>query len=209
MKRSLSFLFALLLAGSAQAQFGIKAGLNMAVLDGSNINADTKYKTQYHAGAFYEYKIAGPLSLQPELLYSVQGTERKSDVEDYDTKLQYLNLPILVKLTAGPVFVEAGPQFGLLMTAKEAGTLLLTPPTPTSPAQYGKVSKQVDDQYKKGDFSLCAGLGVKVSSLLIGARFNAGLNDINDAKSVAGVNDPKLKNRVFQAYLGYQIGGHN
>jgi len=206
MKRFFTLLVGLLLAGTAHAQFGFKAGINAAVLDGAPADLKAKYKTQYHAGLLYTYTIAGPLSVQPELLYSVQGTERKSDLADYDTKLHYLNLPILAKLTLGPVFVEAGPQFGVLLTAKEVGTMLVAPPTPNSQAQYGEVSRQVQDNYKKNDFSLCAGVGFKMHSVLVGARFNAGLNDINAAKSVTGVNNSQLKNRVFQGYVAFQLG---
>jgi hypothetical protein len=34
----------------------------------------------------------------------------------------------------------------------------------------------------------------------------AGLNDINDVKNLSGVNDPRLKNRVFQLYAAIQFG---
>ncbi|WP_324673298.1 porin family protein [Hymenobacter sp. GOD-10R] len=206
MKRFFTLLLSMALASAAHAQFGFKAGLNAAVLDGTAANVKASYKTQYHIGALYNYKVAGPLSIQPELLYSLQGTERKSDLLDYDTKLHYLNLPVLAKVTLGPVFLEAGPQFGVLLTAKEVGTMLVAPPTPNAPAQYGEVSRQVKDNYKKNDFSLCAGLGFKLHSVLVGARFTAGLNDINAAKPVTGVNDSQLKNRVFQSYVAFQLG---
>ncbi|GAA3944897.1 hypothetical protein GCM10022406_28860 [Hymenobacter algoricola] len=175
----------------------------MAVLDGK-IDQHTSPKVYYHAGLLYEIKVAGPLSVQPELLYSLQGTETKSDFENYDTRLHYLTLPLLAKVHLGPLFVEGGPQFGVLLTARDAGTMLVSAPGATT--QYGSTSRQVEDSYKRGDLSLCAGAGVKFGPLLLGARFNAGLNDINDVKSVSGVNDPKLHNRVFQGYVALQLG---
>ncbi|SHJ37918.1 Outer membrane protein beta-barrel domain-containing protein [Hymenobacter daecheongensis DSM 21074] len=203
MKRLLLLLPALLALHTAQGQFGLKAGANAAVLDGK-INESTRYKTYYHAGLLYQYKLIGPVSLQPELLYSLQGTETKSDFENYDTKLHYLTLPILAKVSVGPVFVEGGPQFGVLLTARDAGTMLVSAPGTT--AQYGSTSRQVEDNFKKGDFSLCAGAGLKLGPVLLGGRFNAGINDINDVKNVSGVNDAKLHNRVFQAYVAVQLG---
>ncbi|WP_345071791.1 porin family protein [Hymenobacter fastidiosus] len=203
MKRLVLLLSGLLCLHAAQAQLGVKAGVNAAVLDGK-IDQNTDYKIYYHAGLLYQYSIVGPLSIQPELLYSLQGTETKSDFENYDTKLHYLNLPVLAKISLGPVFVEAGPQFGLLLMARDAGTLLVSAPGAT--AQYGSTSRQVEEQYKKGDFSVCAGAGLKLGPILLGGRLNAGVNDINDVKSVTGVNDPKLRNRVFQAYLAVQLG---
>jgi hypothetical protein len=204
MKRLALLLVGLFLTQLAQAQLGLKAGINAAVLDGK-INQSTDYKIYYHAGIFYEIPVLGPLSVQPELQYSLQGTETKSDLEDYDTKLHYLTLPLLAKVHLGPVFVEGGAQFGVLLTARDAGTMLVSGPGTTP--QYGSTSRQVEDSYKKGDFSLCAGAGVKFGPLLVGGRFNAGINDINDVKSVSGVNDPKLHNRVFQGYVALQLGG--
>ena len=62
------------------------------------------------------------------------------------------------------------------------------------------------DRYKRTDFDLAAGAGLKLGNLSLGGRFVAGLNDINDAKNLTGVNDPRLQNRVFQVYAGLQFG---
>ncbi|TGE05426.1 porin family protein [Hymenobacter fodinae] len=197
MKQTLLFVLALLLAAStAHAQLGVKAGINAAVLDGQDLGAtSTKYKTYYHAGIFYEAKLLGPLSIQPELLYSLQGASFKDNFSNYDTKLHYLNVPVLAKVTIGPVFVEAGPQFGVLLRQEADGKLS------TSASGNGPYS-----DYKRGDLSLCAGGGLKLGNLLIGGRFNAGVNDINDVKNISGTNDPRLKNRVIQAYAALQFG---
>jgi hypothetical protein len=62
------------------------------------------------------------------------------------------------------------------------------------------------NDYKKLDIGLCVGAGLKLPlGFAVGGRFNAGLNDINNAKSVQGVNDPQLKNRVFQLYASFQL----
>lgn len=197
MKHLLFFLLALLLtATTAHAQFGVKAGINAAVLDGHDLGStSTKYKTYYHAGIFYNATLIGPVSIQPELLYSLQGSSFKDALGNYNTKLHYLNLPILAKVTIGPVFVEAGPQFGVLLTKEQDGEVSL------SASGNGPYSS-----YKRGDLSLCAGGGLKLGNVLLGARFNAGVNDINDVKNLSGTNDPRLRNRVIQGYLAYQFG---
>ena len=52
------------------------------------------------------------------------------------------------------------------------------------------------------------GVGLKLASgFSLGGRLVAGLNDINDAKNLSGINDPKLQNRVFQVYAAFQFGG--
>ncbi|QJX46991.1 PorT family protein [Hymenobacter taeanensis] len=197
MKHTLLLILAFMLAvTAAHAQFGVKAGINAAVLDGQDLGAtSTKYKTYYHAGVFYEAKLIGPISIQPEVLYSLQGASFKDNFSSYDAKLHYLNVPVLAKVTVGPIFVEAGPQFGVLLRQEADGQIS------TSASGNGPYSS-----YKRGDLSLCAGGGLKLGNLLLGGRFNAGVNDINDVRNLSGTNDPRLRNRVIQAYAALQFG---
>ncbi|OUJ73362.1 porin family protein [Hymenobacter crusticola] len=200
MKRLALLLPCLLLFFSAQAQFGIKAGINQAVLNGENIDANTKYSTSYHAGIFYEANILGPLSIQPELLYSLNKSSWKTQFENFDNQLNYFSLPVLAKVRIGPVFVEAGPQFSFLYKAEKDGTMQ------TGTSTYADLKRTATNDFKRGDFSLCAGAGLKLGYFLVGARFNAGMNNINDVDNLSGVNDARLKNRVFQGYVALQLG---
>ena len=208
MKRFIFFLLGALLSGGAYAQLGIKAGISEAVLDGANLNASTSYKTTYHAGIFYEARLLGPLSVQPELLYSLQGGSLKGQFENFDTKLHYFTVPVLAKVTVGPVFVEAGPQFSFLLNARKDGILPVIGPSSSSSSviTYENYAYDATADFKRGDFSLCAGAGLKFGPLLLGARFNAGLHNVNDAGTLTGVNDARLKNRVFQGYVALQLG---
>jgi len=206
MKKSLLLLsLTTLLAGSAQAQLGVKAGINAAVLNGSRIDADTRYKTSYHGGVFYESKLIGPLSVQPELQYSLQGANFKSAVADYKANLHYLHVPVLAKVRLAGFFAEAGPQFGFLLKAREKGRMA-TGISADGTIDYNNISRGAWGNYKKVDVSLCVGVGFKLlAGLSVGARFVAGLNDINEAQTITGVNDNRLKNRLFQGYAAFQL----
>ena len=197
-----------LLSSAAHAQLGVKVGVSEAVLNGENLSASTSYKTTYHAGIFYEARLIGPLSVQPELLYSLQGGSIKGQFENFDTKLHYFTVPVLAKVTVGPVFVEAGPQFSFLLNARKDGILPVIGPSSSSSSiiTYENYAYDATSNFKRGDFSLCAGAGLKFGPLLLGARFNAGLNNVNDASILTGVNDARLKNRVFQGYVALQLG---
>lgn len=214
MKRTVLLLFSMfLLAFNAQAQFGVKAGVNRAVLSG-NIGDGAEYQTSYQAGIFYEAKIFGPISLQPELLYSLQGAQarnlfRDQDWESFDTKLHYLTLPVLLKATIGPVFVEAGPQFSYLVSSQDKGRSNLNTFSSGLP-QYLDFNRTNGDDYKKSDLGVALGAGIKLPlGLAVGARFTTSLNNIGDYRNISGVNDPELKNRVFQAYVSFQLGRNN
>ena len=200
---SAAALLTLALAPKAHAQFGVKGGVNFAELQGRS-GEDASYKTFYHVGILYQAHLIGPLSIQPELQYSLQGSDLKGAFTDYKTKLHYFTVPVLAKVNLGPIFVEAGPQFGYLVSANQSGQVQIN--STNGSASYGQVSQDATDQYKRTDFSLAAGAGLKFSNLSIGGRYVAGLNDINDAKNLTGVNDPRLKNRVFQIYAAIQFG---
>ncbi|GAB3848736.1 hypothetical protein GCM10028822_12070 [Hymenobacter terrigena] len=190
----------------AHAQFGIKGGLNVAEMTGRD-GESASYKAFYHVGVFYQAKIVGPLSIQPEVQYSVAGGNLKSALTNYDSKLHYLTVPILAKLTVGPVFVEAGPQYGILLSANQSGQMQVGFTADGQPA-YGNQSRSASSEFKSSDFSVVGGVGLKLSSdFSLGGRLVAGLNDINDAKNLSGINDPRLKNRVFQVYAALQFGG--
>lgn len=201
----LSFL-SLFFAPLAQAQFGVKGGLNVAELTGRD-GESSSYKAFYHVGIFYQAHIIGPLSIQPEVQYSVAGGNLKSAVTNYDTELHYFTIPILAKLTLGPVFLEAGPQYGVLLSANQSGQMQVGFAADGTPA-YGNQSRTTSSNFKSSDFSVVGGVGLKLSSgFSLGGRLVAGLNDINDAKDLSGINDPRLQNRVFQVYAALQFGG--
>ena len=205
-KKHLFLAAALLLATQARAQFGVKGGLSEAVLSG-RVGEDASYKTYFHAGIFYQAHLIGPLSIQPEALYSLQGAQLKgaATIANYTTRLNYVAVPILVKATFGPLYVEAGPQFGLLVGANEQGTVQIS--SASGQAQFdSNVDRSSTDNYKRGDFALCGGVGLKLGPIVrVGGRFIAGLNDINKVQYLQGVNDPSLHNRVFQFYAAFQL----
>ena len=200
---SAAALLTLALAPKAHAQFGVKGGVNFAELKGRS-GEDASYKTFYHVGILYQANILGPLSIQPELQYSLQGSDLKGAFTDYQTKLHYFTVPVLAKVTLGPIFVEAGPQFGYLVSANEQGQVQIS--NTNGSASYGQVDQTSTGNYKRTDFSLAAGAGLKFSALSLGARYVAGLNDINDVRNLSGVNDPKLQNRGFQIDAAIQFG---
>jgi len=176
---------------SAQAQFavGIKGGLNFAKLDVSGSFSDNyKGRTGYHAGAFALVKV-GMIGIQPEVIFSRQGSTLKVNSQNLDQNYDYINIPVIAKfyLPLG-LNLQAGPQFGFLSKA-EAETVV------------NNVVQTVDvkSAYKSSDVSLGLGAGWDLPfGLTIDARYNLGLTKINDGGS-------DQKNRVFQVSLGYKL----
>lgn len=195
---TLSFMMLGLFAFSqAKVEIGLKGGLNLANINTEEPNANFENATGYHGGLYLLVKAAS-FGVQPELLYSTRGA--KGDVtindvkEDFQQDFVYLDIPVMAKLYLPlGLNLQAGPQFGLLMSAD--GTT----------ADYdgdGEPDPIDKDSYKNADISAAFGAGWDAPfGLRVMARYIVGLNDIND---VAGAQEA-AKNRTFQVSLGYRL----
>jgi hypothetical protein len=167
----------------AQLAIGIKAGPNFANLDGSSAGETFKNRTGYHFGAFGLIKLT-KIGIQPEILFSQQGSKVKTNTDDFDANFSYINIPIIIKLyTIAGINLQAGPQFGFLSRAEID-------------------DQDVKDSFKKSDISLALGAGWDLPfGLTLDARYNLGLSKINE-------NDPgmdNIKNQVWQVSVGYKL----
>jgi hypothetical protein len=185
-KISLLFFVLLFTAGSAmaQAQFsvGIKGGLNFAKFDASDFGGSIKNKTGFHGGAFALIKLS-KIGIQPELIFSQQGSKFRFSTDDLEGNFNYINIPVMLKLyTIAGINLQVGPQFGFLSKAEIDG-------------------ENVKDSFKGSDLSLGIGAGWDLPfGLSIDARYNLGLSKIEDDPSFDAV-----KNQVIQVSLGYKI----
>lgn len=196
--------FAFGLTNAQEVKFGVKGGLNVSNWTGDTEGVDLKSKVGFNAGAFVEIKFSEMFSLQPEILFSSQGTkvdnfETNIDGVDYtgDVKfnLSYINIPIMFKYYVDEKFnVEVGPQIGFLASAKTATKLEGYSQT---------VNQDVKDSFESVDFGLNFGLGYDFTDrCFAGARYNLGLSNI--AETEAG-DDSKVNNSVFSLSVGYKF----
>ena len=173
----------------AQVQFGVKAGVNMATLVGSGSDG-TSTKVDLHGGGFARIPLVNSLFLQPELVFSGQGTRVTSDGADFTVNQAYLNFPVLVKYHhESGFFGETGPQLGFLLAAN---------------VKDGSVSQDVKSSYKSTDISWAFGVGYRLTSMPAGIdlRYNLGLTNIA-AQEVSGQS---VRNSVFQIGVFYEFG---
>lgn len=198
--KQLSFLtvalIAVLTVNAQRASVGLKGGLNFASLSSSDKDADNTNRTGFHAGLFAHIPIAPEFAVQPEVVYSTQGTKYPVDLaggttEKHNLALNYINIPVMLQaMVGGGFFAEAGPQIGFLTKATDK----------VGDIESGAVSK---NDFKSTDLALGFGLGYSgLSGLGIGARYNLGLTDINNS----GLSS-NLKNNVLQIGLTYKLGG--
>ena len=154
-------------------KIGIKAGLNYANFNGSDIKTDAI--TSYHAGLVAEIGLLNSFSIQPELLYSTQGASYKNAIDEYQNELGYLSIPVMLKLyVTKSLSLEAGPQASFLLSKKDEFNL---------------------NDYNTFDFGVNAGLGLQITkSLFAQARYTLGLTEVS--------KNADIKNSVVQVSVG-------
>jgi len=193
---SAAMLFAIGFTAKAQdIKYGIKAGVNFATLTGDDVPEELESRTGFHVGAVAEFKLTEQFSIQPELIYSQQGTKFDTVEEGVSVKstlkFDYLNLPILAKyyILEG-LSLEAGPQIGYRVSAKvklEAPSL-------------GEAEYDTKDTTKAIEFGVAGGVAYDLPmGLFFQARYAAGLSKINDD------NDGDIKNGVFSLSAGFKF----
>lgn len=173
-------------------QFGAKVGVNFASINGDDTD-ELDMRTSFHVGVFSELSYSERFSLQPELVYSSQGAKMSEEGFDVSIRLSYINLPIIAKyyLTEG-LSLEAGPQFGLLLSAKVK-------------SEFDGESEEEDikDELNDFDFGINFGAGYKLENgINFTARYNYGFTNLADTEDL---DDTKINNGVIQVSVGYNF----
>lgn len=202
-KTLLSICLALGLHGAARAQgsnvsLGLKAGASLTDLVGADATPYEKL-FGFHCGVFANIGITRMVTFQPELLYSQRGAKQPfisfTGREEEDiTRLHYVDVPLAFRVNANGLFFEAGPQMGILVSAR---------------SKQGSTSTEVKSLYNVLDVGYLAGLGYqRKTGLGIGLRYNGGITNVR--KEIDGgpaIIQPRSRNEAFQLYLTYSLNG--
>lgn len=173
-------------ANAEGTAFGIKAGVNFANIAGDDTD-DLNSLTGFVGGGFVDIPMSPTLSIQPEVFYSQKGAKYEELGTDVSIKLDYVDIPVLLKFTmtgegARPYFLF-GPSLAFSVSSKVSAD-----------------GESMDlDNVASTDFGLVFGIGVNFQKFLIEGRYGLGLSDINDDETVTESNN----NTAFQLMLGY------
>src|ERR1044072_9280082 len=170
-----SLCFALTLSAAVSAQsfhIGAKLGANLGKIDGESFKQE--YKLGYLFGAYVDLGIGKNWGIEPELLFSQTNATIDSgwkaiyqnapgSVFGSKAHFNYLSVPILLNLNAGKLLTfQVGPQFSILLNKDD------------------KLTTNVGNAVKSGDLSAVLGARVNLGALNAFARYNIGLDKIND-----------------------------
>ena len=176
------------LMGNAQGfSFGPKVGANITGMSGLQFKKGFEFG--YHIGGFAEVMLSEKIGIQPEVLWSQTSLTTSSSLSDlYSTSLpeltkinlNYISIPLLLNIRPTKfITFQVGPQFGILQDKKNS------------------VATNVQSAFKSGDFSMLAGVQLKVLAFRIYGRYAIGLTDINEIP-----NQDAWKSRTLQLGIG-------
>jgi len=191
---SLALLAGLTSVAHAQSgvKFGIRGGISANTLSGDDDKFGNKIDSYSYGlgglgGVTANFGLSDLISIQPELLYNLKGTQINDSKDRLD--LHYIDLPILVRVNAEGPYFEAGPQVGYLISAKLGGA----------------TKTRIETKDLQGlSLGYVAGVGYQLTSgLSLGVRFNGGISSVGQDDKIYD----QQRNQSFNFVVGYQFGG--
>ena len=166
--------------------FGIKSGFSFSKYTPDNQSNDYDFKSGFYVGGFVKLQLDKTLSVQPELLFSLQGskvTAKNIRLTDYagvpipnfaPFTLEYqihdltITVPIVGKLYFTKYFyMKSGPQFNFIIDRNFTSTQSLPD---------GSRSNFIVKEGEKFEFCVFVGLGYDISeSISLNANVVSGL----------------------------------
>lgn len=181
MKKILWVFFLLSFAGTANAQFGLRAGYSSANFSDTNFSS----RSGFHAGAYYTFGTSF-IKVEPGLQFAQKGYKGTDDLGVLiDEQLNYIDIPVLVRLSLLPmVNVFAGPQASFLASRNY---------------QLGPITSKSLEVLTGYDLAGVVGAQVNLPmGLNLQASYDIGLRSLNYFNT-------DVKNRVFKISLGYSF----
>ena len=189
MKKVMVCLFACLMTLAAtecvnaqKVNFGVKAGLNLSTWSYD----DASLRPGFHAGGFATVQFSRMFAVQPEVMYSMEGSAYEGELDAFGFSLanakvtstvHKLNVPVMLQFTPiSMLTIEAGPQFGF--------NLAVSHHIKSNIAGIVETEGDVDvdkKNYNTFEMGIAAGLKLNLTrNMAIGARYVYGISPIFD-----------------------------
>ncbi|HRP34178.1 MAG TPA: porin family protein [Agriterribacter sp.] len=199
---------------------GIRAGVNMNTINGDDFlgnKLSNDFKTGFHAGVNADLFVSEGFYLQPGLIYSTKGAQRKNNNVEFTQHLSYVELPVNIlfkpELGSGRLLLGAGPYAAFGISGK-------------SKAKSGDAAIELEAKFKgeisAGEYAaslLNTAYYVKPfdfgGNVLVGYELNngfslqlngqLGLGELNPKVDGVPADKSNWKNLGFGASVGYRF----
>lgn len=145
---------------------GIVAGWNSATVGVKDSDVSADPASGFYVGILWEQKLAPLFRLQSGIKYNKNGYTY-GNIPGYDrTVLNYLSVPLALKVKVGPIYGIGGVYGAYRMGSVDKYS-------------NGNDIKISTDDIKRMDFGGSVGLGFQILIIGIEARYNFGLSNVN------------------------------
>lgn len=175
--------------------FGVKGGVNFSNMSSSGFEENNS-RTGFHLGVLAEIPVSERFSVQPEVLYSTQGTEARrvfsGERIEGEYQLDYVQVPVIAKFyVIDGLALEAGPSFNFLVEEEydfESNNLDL----------------ETDSEFASTfEFGGAVGASYKFNNgFFLNGRYVLGFTDAFDSDNF---DDDAIKNNGIQLGDGFQF----
>jgi hypothetical protein len=214
-------------ATSTHAQgirLGLRAGGNYSNLAGELENEKTyNNKLGFMGGVMLNADLTGDgfLSVQPEVLFSQKGFENKpteysrtvlgagyTEKREGNVNYNYLDVPVLFKVNAGGLILEAGPQYSYLLGASNKTRTTRTNTLTGRTESFDATNQNDVSSLKRSELGYVAGVGYQAENgLSLNLRYTGALSDFVKTDNGEYFNGDlqNARNAAVQVSLGYLI----
>jgi hypothetical protein len=180
--------------GPAASGFGIgaKIGPIFTSYDAASCDGCFNTNTGWEGGIWFGGNRGGRVGVMGELLYAKKKQEVAQGSQlTGSTTLQYLEIPILLRINIGSrsrngisIYGLAGPVFDVNLKASLNGL-------------------DVKSKYQSLDLGVLFGGGIEITRFLVEGRFNKGLRNVLDSDNAGSITD--IKTNSFAVLFGLRF----
>ena len=176
-------------ADAQLVSFGVMAGLSQSTFTGDALQ-DAK-NAGFIAGAFVRLGALG-FAVQPGVYYTAKGAKTSDFSETtgvgHKTTLDYIQIPIVIRIHLGPLYVGGGPAIGLRLSCMNtAGSAASTACADTAGAKSTEISGILEAGVEFGKFSLGARADIGLTNALEGVQAGSTANVTAKTQTVSAV----------------------
>ncbi len=187
MKKTILLLtFALFATAGFAQQLGIKAGATYNNFKGDDAK-NYDYRLGYTAGLMLQQHITDLVGIQVEALYTSKGAKLESTsstgVKTEDKfRLNYVDVPVLLHVSAGGLFFDLGPQVSFITKSHRIGEVTSANGNTTT-----TIETDITDHPYGVDFAYVGDIGYRAGNGFgLEVRYAGGLKKIDDEGPFAG-----------------------